>query len=109
MGLKYSPLKPKYKKWKERHYPGRPILVLTGAMKEASEGGAGSVTEITKTTVKFGVDIDQIEYARIHQLGGSTGKAFIPQRPYLWSADGGLPGRGIQKLKDLLEKSLETD
>ena len=32
----WPPLSPRYAAWKARHYPGRPILVLTGAMKEAA-------------------------------------------------------------------------
>lgn len=30
---RWAPLSTKYERWKERHYPGRPILVLTGRMR----------------------------------------------------------------------------
>lgn len=32
-GAPWKPLSTKYEKWKEQHYPGRPILVRTGAMR----------------------------------------------------------------------------
>jgi phage gpG-like protein len=34
-GREWPRLSPRYKRWKDRHYPGRKILVLTGAMKHS--------------------------------------------------------------------------
>ena len=30
---RWAPLSPAYKRWKDKHFPGRPILVRTGAMQ----------------------------------------------------------------------------
>lgn len=34
-GAPWQPLSPQYEEWKEAHYPGRPLLVQTGAMRRA--------------------------------------------------------------------------
>ena len=41
-GRKFVKLSPAYKAWKDRHYPGKPIMTLTGALRLAlTKGGPG--------------------------------------------------------------------
>lgn len=55
-GGRFVPLSPRYKKWKKRHYPGRPILTLTGAMRASltDSWAGGAVRDMTKTRLRFG-------------------------------------------------------
>lgn len=81
LGSKWRPLNPDYEAWKEEHYPGRPILVRSGAMRAAYlvEG----TRELTHDRLVWGVT-DQTddegerisEYAVAHQ----TGRGVVPQR-----------------------------
>lgn len=108
-GLRWAELSPKYKAWKEKHYKGMPKLILTGRMVIAALGGEGGITSISNKTLEFGIDLNEIPYARIHQEGGHTGRAYIPQRPYLYMKDGTLTGRAIQKLKNLINDKIERE
>jgi len=106
-GKRWKELSPKYKAWKEKNYPGMPKLILTNRMLMAALGGEGGFTHITKRKLEMGIDVNQIPYARIHQEGGHTGRAYIPQRPYFYMADGTITGRAIQKLKNLILNKLD--
>ncbi|MFZ5987188.1 MAG: hypothetical protein ACOYWZ_08725 [Bacillota bacterium] len=54
-----------YKKWKERHYPGMPILQLTQALIRAVMGeGAGHIDNKTPEYLEFGVEAEEIPQAR---------------------------------------------
>lgn len=108
-GKRWKELSPKYKAWKEKNYPGMPKLILTNRMLMAALGGEGGFTHITKRKLEMGIDVNQIPYARIHQEGGHTGRAYIPQRPYFYMADGTLTGRAIQKLKNLINDKIERE
>lgn len=73
---KWAPLSPAYKRWKETHFPGQPILKLTGALSE-------SLTSAEALDAIFIADPDQltlgsgVPYARAHQRGGGN----LPARP----------------------------
>ena len=72
----WAPLSVSYAKWKEAHYPGKPLLVRTGALKAALTGpGAGARRDISGDSLTFGTT--GIPYASFHQTG--TGK--MPARP----------------------------
>lgn len=72
-GVPWQALSPDYAEWKERHYPGKPILERTGDL-------------LTSLTVRpFGVEVIErefmvlgsgVEYAPYHQSGGDR----LPQR-----------------------------
>ena len=65
---KWASLSPKYKKWKTKHFPGRPILELTGAMKRSLINRADSnhIERITPNTFEIGTkDFKAI----LHQRG----------------------------------------
>jgi len=54
-GGKWADLTPAYAAWKQEHYPGRPIGVLTGALRASMTGGSGYSETITKTIASFGM------------------------------------------------------
>ena len=81
-GRKFRKLSESYKKWKQKNYPGRPILVLRGALRAALvRGGPGTagIRRITRDSLTVGVDpsSDVAVYARAHSLG----EGFMPKRP----------------------------
>lgn len=63
---RWDPLSPNYRRWKEKHYPGKPILVRTGALEASLTSLPMGVQTATSTTISLGTDI---EYARYHQTG----------------------------------------
>ena len=71
----WAPLSPAYAAWKEANYPGRPILVLSGLMKESLTGGGNAYTikQIAPLRLEVGT---RISYALKHQQGGGR----VPQR-----------------------------
>ena len=75
----WMPLSPEYARWKNLHWPGRPILVLTGALREAltNSGASGALRETTPTTMAYGTQ--GIEYASYHQ--GGAPDVNLPARP----------------------------
>jgi len=80
-------LSPEYSVWKEAHFPGRPILQLRRHLFLAATqtGARGNITDITNRYMEFGVDLSQIPYARVHDLGGRAGRgSMIPKREYLY-------------------------
>lgn len=63
-GMKWAPLSDNpegkgYASWKAKHFPGRPILVRTGALKQSmiTKGAEGNITAIGKTQAIFGTSI----------------------------------------------------
>jgi len=83
----WSVLTKTYALWKEEHYPGRPIGVLTGALRKAMTGAEGYSAEITKDSASWGMS------------GASSasvyGKHFAARRPVIkWS---GQQSRAFQK------------
>ena len=65
---KWQDLSPAYARWKERHYPGRKILELTGRMKDSliNRSMSDSVLEITPSEMSVGT---RVPYAIFHQTG----------------------------------------
>lgn len=73
---KWAALSPAYKKWKEVHYPGQPILKLTNALFESltDPEAADAVFQPGRDELVIG---SRAPYATAHQRG--TG--FMPARP----------------------------
>ena len=90
-----------YATWKEMHYPGRPILVLTGKMKAAatSKQSPGAIEEIDRGGVTVGIDGDEVPYAMTHQHG-DLGRN-IPQRQVYDMTDG-----DQQEIVDIVRRHL---
>lgn len=69
----WAPLSPAYAAWKARHYPGKPILERTGALK-------ASLTErpfgIEVLETGFMVVGSHVDYGAYHQRGGGR----LPRR-----------------------------
>lgn len=76
---RWAPLSEKYKKWKEKHYPGQPILQLTGKLRAAMTGSKadGAWEKLRAKDMTLG--IEGIAYWATHNFGRKP----IPQRKYL--------------------------
>jgi phage gpG-like protein len=77
----WAALSPKYRIWKQAHYPGRPILVRDGDLRDSvrwtgNGPGPGGIFEATPNRVIAGTSIP---YGKFHQDGTST----MPARPFL--------------------------
>lgn len=72
---RWAELSPRYRAWKDLHYPGRNILVLTGAMMSGltDPNDPDHVYEIDEDQMTIGV---RSPYAQYHQHGTSK----MPQR-----------------------------
>lgn len=80
-GGNWAWLSPKYRAWKAVHYPGAPILVRTGEMRESvrwygTNLGPGGLFDPHPSYVIAGTTIP---YAKYHQ----TGTKHMPARPFL--------------------------
>lgn len=71
----WDALSPAYEQWKREHYPGRPIGVLTGALRSAMTGGSGYSERISETDASFGMDASS--------AATSYGKHFDARRPVI--------------------------
>jgi phage gpG-like protein len=103
-GKRWKGLSDNYKKWKRVNYgTAKANLQLTGKLRRAATGSKvdGWFQEIKQTSARWG--IRGIPYASIHQFGGKTGKATMPQRPYFMDIDGLLPGELLQALFDVTD------
>jgi phage gpG-like protein len=73
----WQPLSPRYAEWKAKKYPGRPIMVLSGLLKESLLGdNPYSVELVTPKSMEVGTVIN---YAIYHQKGTSK----MPARPLI--------------------------
>jgi len=89
----WHPLSPAYDAWKREHYPGRPIGVLTGALRSSMTGGQGYSARLNKTEASYGMDRGSkaLDYGQYFHKG--TPK--MPARPVIqWSAE---QSRAFQK------------
>lgn len=75
-GSMWAPLSDDYRKWKNRHYPSAPLLVLRGPMKASliAPDAPGSVWRPSPRSLEVG---SSVPYAIYHQNG--TGR--MPARP----------------------------
>lgn len=72
----WKPLTPKYREWKQKHYPGRPILVMEGKLRQSliSKGG-NNVEIITKRSITLGTKDPKFKW---HQKGTKRGLVARP-------------------------------
>jgi len=84
MGRKWEKLSDRYKTWKNKHYPGREIMVASGALMQAAtvRTGAGHVKAIVGKTGTFGVSDSEIPYAKYHN-DPSGARTKMPYRPFI--------------------------
>lgn len=65
-GPGWAPLSPRYRAWKTRHYPGRPLLVREGDLRASLTGGRGFIHRREPHGVTVG---SAVPYARFHHRG----------------------------------------
>lgn len=77
-GAQWPPLSAAYADWKQKHWPGLPILVLSGALRDSltQQNDSNAVADMTPTQLSMGT---RVTYARFHQ----TGTKYMPARPPL--------------------------
>lgn len=73
IGALWAPLSLAYSKWKERHFPGQPILTATGHMRESFT----SIIDTTSLTIG-----NAAEYFKYHQSRGPR-TSNLPRRVML--------------------------
>ncbi|MEM3036259.1 MAG: hypothetical protein QXS18_05610 [Thermoplasmata archaeon] len=67
---KWKELSPKYKEWKEKNYPGKKILELTGGLKRALTDMSNAIITAKVLTIKAGARIvNGWNLARLHKYG----------------------------------------
>ena len=79
-GRQFVKLSPAYKAWKDRHYPGKPIMTLTGALRLAlTKGGPGWFQHMRTEGLTAGVKPGSVvgTYAYAHAFGENN----MPVRP----------------------------
>lgn len=95
-GKQWQPLSDAYAKWKDEHAPGKPLLVLTGSMRNAV---LHPTVEMTKTRLVIRVDHNPAGAAIRGKLGGVVASPDTPDRGLLagWHETGAgrLPARPI--------------
>jgi len=82
-GTPWKPLKPEYRAWKSREYPGRGILVASGSLRS---GFTSRPMDIERISDKEGVYGSSSPLAVFHQFGThshQTGEQILPPRPIL--------------------------
>lgn len=72
----WAALSPAYAKWKQAHFPGKPILEATGALKGGltSSSSPHALRDTSGSDFNFGTQY--VDYASFHQLGQG-----VPARP----------------------------
>lgn len=71
---RWAALSPRYAEWKAVHYPGRPLMVRTGALMQDLTSQPFGIDSRTSTTLTMGTDLP---YAAFHM----TGTRRMPARP----------------------------
>lgn len=108
----WPPLTANYAHWKEIAFPGKPLLELTGAMREGltkSESAFAS-REVGKTTLGFGTKA--VPYASFHQTGTKTGLKVRPPFDFPSEFDNELQTEmqlGVVDAARAAQLDLETD
>lgn len=93
---RWKPLSERYGKWKQAHYPGKPILELTGRLWKSLTGGPGAETQMAPLRY---VEESTVPYAIYHARGTEK----MPSRPPVSLTAqqqreiGAIVGRHVQK------------
>ena len=62
----WAPLNARYASWKSTHFPGRPMMEITGRLRDSLTRLVGPANKIDRMSAEFGTDV---EYAKFHQYG----------------------------------------
>lgn len=100
-GSRWKALSPDYKKWKDKHYPGAPILTREGKLRASltSAQGQGAIRQIGTHYLQYGT---RVPYARYHQSGGGR----LPSRPVLPSSRGSMPSALASVMQRILHEGV---
>lgn len=92
---KWAPNSGLYAERKAKHYPGRVVMELTGALYKSMtvQGAPGQVRRVSRSQLVIGTDI---HYAAIHHYGSSK-RMWVPAPFYFWI--NGLPTRPLINVK----------
>lgn len=79
-GQRWAPLSERYAEWKEKYFPGKPLLVRTGALKDSmtTQGATGNISLIGKVSATFGTSIS---YGIYHD-SNKPRKGKLPRRNF---------------------------
>lgn len=93
----WSPLSANYAAWKEKHYPGQPLLVREDKLRSSlTSDSDGSEVIMEPMSLTVGTSI---AYAAAHQFGGGN----LPARPVIDLDDSDV-GRLAQIMRQYLDK-----
>lgn len=73
----WAALSPSYEEWKQRHFPGMPLLEATGDMRAALTQSSSPMAWREWSASEYSFGTAGVEYAGFHQVG--TGR--MPARP----------------------------
>lgn len=87
LGGGWQPLNPDYEKWKAVHFPGKPLMERTGALRDDLTDPLRATLELSAHRLVYGVRPDAVndqgdnvaEYGALAQTGGGDGH-HPPQR-----------------------------
>ncbi len=101
-GGAWPPLSEAYGIWKQKHWPGLPLGVLSGATRESLTfpDDPHAIWEATPTSLTVGT---RVPYALFLQMGtGRRGSATVARRSksYTHGAGGGMPARPPLRVND---------
>lgn len=84
-GMRWPQLSEKYAEWKQKHFPGAPLLVRTGTLINSmtQEGVRGNISIIGKTGAVFGTSIS---YGIYHD-SDEPRKSKLPRRNFSEPSD----------------------
>lgn len=101
-GGAWAPLSPAYRVWKRAHYPGQPILVREGTLRESLRW-SGTVGDqgIFNAQPQYAFVGTKVKYGVYHQHGTSR----MPARPFLPEPDAKVFG---PLLNQWLQKVMKT-
>ncbi|MFT4471703.1 phage virion morphogenesis protein [Arthrobacter sulfonylureivorans] len=74
-GARWKPLSPRYAAWKKKRYPSKPLMVLSGLLRESLTERPMGIDEVWDRGMVVGT---AVPYARYHQKGNP--ETNLPQR-----------------------------
>jgi phage gpG-like protein len=100
-GAAWPALSAAYDQWKQKHWPGLPPNVLSGALRESLtvKGDVNSILEISNTSLKVGT---VVPYAMFVQMGTGRRGAAAGRRKYkgyTHGMGGGMPARPVLRVQ----------
>ena len=89
---RWAALSPNYKRWKDRHYPGQGIMVLSGKLQDSlTRDTDGSIFRVVKSgnryIVSIGTDVnaDGFDYPSYHQERAKKRRRTIDPKEETWN------------------------